>query len=452
MRNGFSNRAARVVRSPFSRAVLLLASSTASVQAISVLTMPIKSRLYSPDDYGTVAVFHACAYILGLAGSLRYPNALPLIGDQREAVDALWTSSSALGVVGLIAAAVLGITVGTGHGEIFFPALRPWLWLFPIAVLANGLYEILFYWALREKAYRSIAQTRVSQAVVGNTAIISLGWLFEGPLGLVVGMLLSQSSGISLLLRAPIRALRRQWRAPNFRNCAAVARQYRRFPAYGLPSYLLTALGTTFTPVAVASCYGTRVGGCFSMAQSLMLLPVSLAGTAVSQVFFAEAAGSNRQGGADLRHYASRIVSRLVPIVVLLILAGLIAPTLLPVVLGARWNQAGVFALYLSFPAGTQLLVLSVSALPVLKNRLGVQLIFDSLRAAVLIGAFVVSSAIGVGASSAVVAYCALTTCVNLACLVVYWRMAAESGAAATVPDVAPAAEYGDWSGDITQS
>ena len=65
-----------------------------------------------------------------------------------------------------------------------------------------------------------------------------------------------------------------------------------------------------------------------------------------------------------------------------------------------------------------------MSALPTLKNRLGVQLLFDGARTVVVIASFWAPAVAGLGANAAVGIFSALTVCVNAACLLVYWRMA----------------------------
>ena len=343
----------RVLRSRVLRAVLLLASSTAFAQAINVLATPIKTRLYSPEDYGNVAVFHACAYILGLSAALRFPNALPLVSDDRDALDTLSLCFTSLLFVTLAVSVILAVLGGNLAVIAGFPGLVAWVWLFPVAVAANGAYEILFYWALRQKHYGGIARTRLSQVLAGNVAILSLGWLYRGPLGLFVGMIMSHSAGISVLAHNPASVVRQTSYRPRAQRMIAAATRFRQFPTFALPSYLLNALGTTFTPVAVAAFYDTRVAGCFSMALGLMLMPVGLVGTAVGQVFLAEASGEDRRGNTGVRDFVARAFWRLLPFSVLLIVAGSLAPKLIPIILGAQWAQTGDFAFYLSFPSAS---------------------------------------------------------------------------------------------------
>ena len=127
----------------FASDVLKLAGGAALAQVVSVLVAPLISRLYGPDVFGVSSVFNSIVTILGVVACARYELAIMLPRQDEEAVNLLAVSLySAMGVSALIAALVL-----LGHQEILrwlkMPALAPYLWLVPLAVLINGAFRAL---------------------------------------------------------------------------------------------------------------------------------------------------------------------------------------------------------------------------------------------------------------------------------------------------------------------
>ena len=69
----------------FARSVSFLAGGTAAGQAITVLAAPLLTRLYSPEDFGLLAVYTSLLMTIGVIASLRYQLAIPLPKSDEEA-------------------------------------------------------------------------------------------------------------------------------------------------------------------------------------------------------------------------------------------------------------------------------------------------------------------------------------------------------------------------------
>ena len=82
--------------------MVTLASGTAIAQLLLALAMPALTRLYTPADYGTLAVYSSTLTVLLVLASLRYEAAIPLPEDEEVAGSLL-----ALTLIVLAAMAVL---------------------------------------------------------------------------------------------------------------------------------------------------------------------------------------------------------------------------------------------------------------------------------------------------------------------------------------------------------
>ena len=63
----------------FLRNVAVLSSASVVAQVINVLSMPLISRLYSPSDFGTLALFSSVVGILSTVSGFRYYLVIPLL-------------------------------------------------------------------------------------------------------------------------------------------------------------------------------------------------------------------------------------------------------------------------------------------------------------------------------------------------------------------------------------
>ncbi|NCC31504.1 MAG: lipopolysaccharide biosynthesis protein, partial [Chloroflexia bacterium] len=66
-------RIARLLpKNAFARSVSILVGGTAGLQLLSILTAPIYTRLYTPSDFGVLAVFVGLLSLIIIIASLRY--------------------------------------------------------------------------------------------------------------------------------------------------------------------------------------------------------------------------------------------------------------------------------------------------------------------------------------------------------------------------------------------
>ena len=167
-------------RGGFVRSVMVLVSGTALAHGITAAAMPILSRLYSPADFGLLAVFSACLGIVSAVACLRFELAIAL-------ADLLWLSvlcclviSAVLALPALLAPAAVAHSLGQ-------PALAPFVGLLPLGFLLAGCYSALQFWHVREKHFGWLAKTRIGQSAGSAGAQIGMGVASAGPIGLLIG-------------------------------------------------------------------------------------------------------------------------------------------------------------------------------------------------------------------------------------------------------------------------
>jgi len=65
--------------------IITLISGTLFAQIISLISIPILTRIYTPDEFGLYSIFFAVTSVIGMVSSLSYEQAIVLPKSQRSA-------------------------------------------------------------------------------------------------------------------------------------------------------------------------------------------------------------------------------------------------------------------------------------------------------------------------------------------------------------------------------
>lgn len=327
-------------RERFARSVAVLAGGTALGQAITVLVSPILTRLYTPDDFGVLAVYSSILGILSVIASWRYELAIPLPEQDEDAVNLVVLS---LGIVALMS---LLVGLGTwllGSQVVRWlnaPGLQPYLWLLPIGMLLVGSYQVFNYWAVRKQAFGVIARTKLYQGVGAALTQITGGFMKSGPIGLIVGQIAGQSvGGITLAL------LFRKQKLANLHinSVRHIAKRYERFPKLSILPALVNAVGLQLPIVGLNAFYGAEVTGWFLLAQKIFGVPLSIISKSTSQVLFGQAA-NHRRLRYEMEPLFWKTIRQQSLLSLPLILLIPLTPVLFPIIFGNAWRESGIYA------------------------------------------------------------------------------------------------------------
>ena len=329
----------------FARSVSILAGGTAAGQALLVLAAPILTRLYTPEDFGLLAVFAALLAIIAVIASLRYEAAIPLPDDDVEAAHIVVSSLIIVATIALSSFVVVALLGSSIAAKLNVPGLAGYLWLLPLGVLFAGSYKVFNYWAIRSKAFTAIARTKLTQAV--STIALQIGGFMLGPLALVLGQIAGQAAGTSSLGAL---ALRKRWsvfRQVRVSGIKTVLVRYRRFPLFSTADGLLNTASTHVPMLLFAGLFSPAAAGVYALAQRVLAVPMSLIGRSVAHVFYAEGAASLREG--RLGAAVSTIYCQLTRIAIVpALLVILIGPELFAMVFGAEWRVSGELARWMA--------------------------------------------------------------------------------------------------------
>lgn len=327
------------------RNMSVLAGGTGVAKVLGSLSIPIITRIYSPEHMGVLSVFVALTAMLAPFGTLRYSVALPLPKNDGLAINLAVLCLLSLSIMSIFSALILWQFARPILEILDMQAIVPYWWLLIITVIGSGFYEILSQWAVREKAFNSVAKTKVWQSICSAVVKIGLGLLGLKPLGLLVGHLASQAGGILSLITSFQHKLKANINNVSKRRILFLLKHYSVFPKFRLLSQFLLVFSTQAPLVFCAKLFGTETTGQLGLALVALALPISLFSQTAGQAFYAEIAKIGRRNPHEIYKITKDITKKLflisIPPFLVLLFGG---PFLFSFVFGEQWREAGVFA------------------------------------------------------------------------------------------------------------
>lgn len=338
----------KIRKSEFYRHVLTIISGSAAAQLITLFSEIILVRLFSPHEFGVLALFLSVATIFTAVATARYEMAIVLPKKDNAAINTL---ALAL-LITLFTTAISALVV------LFFgdniarlannPDVLPFLKWVPLYVFIGGVFQSFNQWATRKKYFKNIAYSKFSQSSTNASVSIITGWSGWQALGLIWGQISGWfAAGLPLLFKF-YRKDRHLLNEVNRRKMLQQAKEYSDFPKVN-SAHILSDIGQqSLVSFIIANLFSSSILGFYSRMIRIVKIPASFIGTAVGQVFY-QKASTQWQEEKDIRPlFISNVkIMGLMGVPIFLILA-LFGPQIFGFVLGEDWAIAGQYARLLS--------------------------------------------------------------------------------------------------------
>lgn len=339
-----------------------MSGGTAFVQVLGILFSPIITRIYAPEDFGVFTLYNSFLGILLIVGTLKYEFSIPIARNNIIALNIISLSTILLAIFCLILLLISFFFKEPLLKLLDAEVLMDYIYLLPIGVFFAGFYNILLQWALRTKNFKKITHTKISQGIGLNLSQTILGKLLVGPMGLLVGHIIGKSAGLYTLSKKLYQTEKNSFRSISINKMRWAAKRYVQFPLYTMPSQFLSTVGVELPVFIIIAIYGSTTVGQYGLANLIVNIPVALIGTAIGDVFYAEAAKNGRERPKDLLKLSNKLIKRLLllglfPTIILVIGA----PFLFSFIFGERWYAAGQFAQIIALLSYARLVFTPVS-------------------------------------------------------------------------------------------
>lgn len=325
--------------------ILKMVLGTGIARIIGVASIPILTRLYTPYDYGVLAVFVGLIAVISPILSLRYVVAIPLPKKDESAINLVALSLMLMGCMSVVIGLIFYFFIDVFAQWFDIAVLQDFWWLIILGAIAVALYEMLSLWATRQQHYSIIARTKVTQSLIGEGSKIVLGLLAIKPLGLLIGNIFEQSAGSTAFIYKFKKDFSRLKFHIHKKILYLLWYYYRGFSLFRLPSQFLLVFSMQAPAFFAASLYGATSTGQLSLALMAMVLPISLIGASVSQVFYGEISNLGKGSEEKIKNLVIAVQKKLflvgIPITLFIFFAG---EFIFKIAFGNKWIEAGQYA------------------------------------------------------------------------------------------------------------
>ncbi|WP_412486418.1 lipopolysaccharide biosynthesis protein [Shewanella chilikensis] len=329
-------------KSSFAKNVITLMTGTTIAQAVPILITPVLTRMYTPEDFGVLALFISITVILGSIANGRYELAIMLPVEDDDAIN--------IAAVGLLIATILS-------GVLIFPAvflndyivavldnqfIGFWLYFVPAVVWLLGLYNILNYLNNRMRSYTDMAKAAVYKSVAQATVQLGFGAINATASGLISGQIASHLvANVRLAYNA-----KRQYHLNKISwvEMKRLTKRYIDFPKYSMWAALFNTLSYQLLNMIITIFYSVATLGFYSLAQRILGMPSSLIGDSIGRVYFQQATIEKNQTGKAINIFKSTTKKLVLLSCLFFVPLYFVLPALFEIAFGEQWRIAGVYS------------------------------------------------------------------------------------------------------------
>ena len=330
--------------------ILKLISGEGIGRVIGFMAAPFITRLYTPSDFGILAIFASLCALCYPFCTLRYNIAIPLHPNEKVGINAL----AACLLILVVNTVIMCVTFIFFHSQILSLCssenIDAFWYFIPLAFFFYGISEVLSYYSTRYRDFSIIAKVTVTQKIIGASTKIVLGLLHSNVIGLLIGNILAESGGLTLYIRSYWERLRNSARDVTWGRICFVLKRYMHVPLYRVPSQILLTAAGSIPILFFAWHFDTNITGQISLAMTMLSVPVAIVCKSVGKAFYGEIASLGKKNGKEISTLTVRIMIRLFVVSIIpFTLIICFGPWIFRTFFGAEWIQSGTFARYLCF-------------------------------------------------------------------------------------------------------
>ncbi|MEH6387415.1 MULTISPECIES: lipopolysaccharide biosynthesis protein [Pseudomonas] len=399
------------MRSKLLRNILTVVSGTAGAQMLTMLFMPVITRLYGPESYGVLGVFMGVVMMIVPAAALSYPMAIVLPKSNTDAGAVVRLSLLiAVGMAALSAVLLYGfgapLVAKMGVEEI-----TPFLMLLPLTMFFGAALEIAQQWLIRHQLFRITAKVAIAHSLLHNLIRSAAGWIHASAAVLVFTTALGPLLHALMLLFGIRRGSKTggdddsAGKQTGVDQTLAVARRYSDFPLFRAPQMFINTVSQNLPTLVLAAYFGPAAAGYFTLCKQALSMPTHLIGKSVADVYYPKI--------TQAIHRQEPITAMLMKAVAGLAIVGLVpfgivfffGPWMFALVFGSAWESAGEFARWLALAEYAIFISRPCTvAFPALSMQ-RLSLVFEIVSTALRIGALFIGAALLEDSLSTVIAF-----------------------------------------------
>ena len=190
----------QLLKKDFAKNIRTLFTGSSISVGVSLISIPILTRLYTPSEFGGVAFYIALAQLVGVFVSGKFDFALMA---PRKQGDALRVALGGV-IFSFYMAALVAVLVYFFYDQLvlLFPTsfLAELVWALPVLGFVLAVRQLLVMWFSRRSKYRVVANDKIVDAVVVNGTRMPRDIFASGVAGLWLSFVVAELAALLAML------------------------------------------------------------------------------------------------------------------------------------------------------------------------------------------------------------------------------------------------------------
>ena len=341
----YKNFISRINNSDFAKNTLVVVSGTAIAQIFPILFIPVLARIYSPSEFGLLAVIASLVPIISVISSGAYEGGI-LISKSKQASANLAVYILIRSLIVLLIFLSIIIIFNSEILKIFNePLLKNWLYLVPVISLGVIFFNISNEWFVKYKYFSKLSLNKafytisnvLSKLFIGLSSLLNSGGLILGDL---VGKFFISSYASYVLFNLE----GKYFKAVTGSGLRNAPKEIPDFPKYMMPDQIISNLGGSIHVFFISAYFGSTELGFVAIVSSILYVPITVFSAAIKDVFRQRAIEDFQQSGSCRNLYLKLLLPVSLMAVFGFSILYLIIPTFFNIFLGEQWTTAGAYA------------------------------------------------------------------------------------------------------------
>jgi O-antigen/teichoic acid export membrane protein len=327
-------------------------SGNIAAQALGFLFTPFIARIYGPQVYGLFALFISITNNLAPIATLQFPSSYVISKNENEFHNLLKITFITLVVFTTIS--LLSVHFFKSELLTFFnaPELGPFVYLIPLYFFLMGVDHVFAGWNIRNKEFFRGALSKIVSTSASKGVTVLWGILLAPtPIGMILGNLLLFPMEILGKFNRRIGAeiikavSRFSWRS--------IFQSFYHFRAYAFfvtPGMIINNISNQLPVYYFSVAFNQTVVGYFALANSLVMMPISIIINSSTSVFLQKAAEVHQSDPTALKPLVLKLYKKLSTLSIVAVTGfALSCKWAFLFLFGEAWTEAGAFASVLAF-------------------------------------------------------------------------------------------------------
>jgi O-antigen/teichoic acid export membrane protein len=372
------------IKSNLFKNIITLISGTAIAQVVAVLFQLLTRRLFSPEDYGTYAVYFSIISILIIVSTLQLNRAIVLPKTDIEA-SRLASLGIQLSIIINFVIFLLFILAGKFIMQLLnFPvAYKFWFYFIPVHTSVFATFQMLNFWLIRKKEYKASSIAKVIRRTSEGTGQVGFSYILPNS-GLFLGDFFGQVANLSY---TGFKSIKSGFKLKMLSVASSIKllKAYSDFPKYSTLPMILNSISLFIPVFFVNFLFSSKETGQLDISRMILALPLALISNSVYQVILQHVAESYKSK-ESIKGYLLKIMYSLLTLALIGLFLFYFLNDFIFRLFGNQWEQAIQITVILMFSYSIKFVVSPLSAIFISLNKVKIGALWQVLNFTLLLG------------------------------------------------------------------